>query len=132
MQKFRVKRGLSGLGLFATADIPAETYLTEYVGEKVSDAEADRRGGKYLFKISDEWTIDGRSRENLARYFNHSCAPNCYAELDEDAERVYFYTEETVRSGDELTVDYGQQYFDIEIAPHGCRCRRCATQSESN
>ena len=34
--------------------------MIEYVGEKITEAEANRRGGKYLFELNDDWTIDGK------------------------------------------------------------------------
>src|SRR5215212_8562184 len=34
---------IQGVGAFATRDIPKGTRIIEYVGEKISNAEADRR-----------------------------------------------------------------------------------------
>ena len=72
------------MGLFATEHIAKGTYIIEYTGEKISVEESDRRGGKYLFTVLDDVVIDGKGRENIARYINHSCRPNCYAEIDEE------------------------------------------------
>jgi SET domain-containing protein len=42
-----VKRSkLGGLGLFATRDFKKGEFIIEYIGEKLTTAEADRRGGK--------------------------------------------------------------------------------------
>ena len=76
---FRVGRSMTGLGLFATREIPKRTRITEYKGPLLSAKEAIRRenrGNKYLLEINSRWTIDGTSRSNVARYGNHSCNPN--------------------------------------------------------
>lgn len=125
MDKVAVKRGLHGLGLFATTELKRGDYLFEYTGERITAEEANRRGGKYLFELNDEWTIDGSSRKNIARYVNHACKPNCYAEHDVDQDRIFFYVKRKIQPGEELTVHYGKQYFTDIIEPMGCRCATC-------
>ena len=39
--------------------------------------KAENSGNRYLFEVNSRWTIDGKGRKNIARYFNHSCSPNC-------------------------------------------------------
>jgi uncharacterized protein len=124
-EKYRVavKRGLAGLGLFAQEDIPKDKFIIEYFGP-ILDAEAtDKKGGKYLFGIDDEYAIDGTSRHNKARYINHSCDPNCEPEID--GQRVLIYSIKAIKIGEELTYDYGKEYFNDYIKPHGCRCGAC-------
>lgn len=123
----QVKRASAGLGLFATQLIPKGTKVIEYVGERISNAEADRRGGRYLFEVNSRWTIDGKARDNLARYINHSCDPNC--EAREVRGRVFIYTIAPIAVGEELTYDYGEEYIKDIIAPEGCRCEVCQPQS---
>jgi SET domain-containing protein len=124
MKKFLVKRGLNGLGLYANTDFKKGEKILEYVGEIITVDEADRRGGKYLFELDEKWTIDGKSRDNIARYINHSCVPNCETEVD--GKRVFVYTIKKVTAGEELTYDYGKEYFKEYIAPKGCRCPKHA------
>ena len=114
-----------GLGLFAGKEFKKGDLIIEYIGEKISDEEGDRRGGKYLFELNDDWMIDGTTRKNTARYINHSCRPNCYPELDEAEERVFIYAKRKITPGEELTYNYGKNYFDIEIKPVGCKCAKC-------
>ncbi len=121
-----VKKSNAGLGLFANRDFKKGEHIIEYTGEKITDAEANRRGGKYLFTLNDNWTIDGKGRKNTARYINHSCKPNCYPELDDKEEHVNIYAKRNIKAGEEFTYNYGKQYFDIEIKPHGCRCSKCS------
>lgn len=126
-KKVIVKKSSAGLGLFATEPFAKGEFVIEYTGEVVSDAEAQRRGGKYLFELNDEWTIDGKGRENVARYINHSCKPNCYPELSEDEKQVFIYTKRKILPGEELTYNYGTDYFKRVIKPCGCRCSKCKT-----
>jgi SET domain-containing protein len=123
--KVAVKRSSAGLGLFAAKPLSRGELVIEYTGERISEAEANRRGGKYLFELNDDWAIDGKGRENLARYINHSCKPNCYPELTEDETQVFIYAKRKIAPGEELTYDYGKDYVDRLIKPHGCRCASC-------
>ena len=129
MKNFLVKRSSAGLGLFADKEFKKGELIIEYVGEKITEEEANRRGGKYLFELNDNWTIDGKARENTARYINHSCKPNCYPELDEKEEHVHIYAKRAIKPGEECTYNYGKFYFDTEIKPHGCKCAACQTKA---
>lgn len=121
-----VKRASAGLGLFARVEIPRGQKIIEYKGEKISNDEADRRGGKYLFTLSKNTVIDGKSRENRARYINHACKPNCYAEIDEDAGKVFYFAKRKIHPGEELSIHYGKEYFEDHIKPCGCKCPVCS------
>jgi SET domain-containing protein len=118
-----LKRSATGLGLFALRDIPRGRRIIEYVGELITDKEADRRRGKYLFDLGDGRCIDGRSRANLARYVNHSCRPNATAYVT--GRRVWVWSRRRILAGEEITIDYGPAYFDEHIRPKGCRCAAC-------
>ena len=124
----QVKRSSAGLGLFAAAPFVKGDLVIEYTGETIGADEANRRGGKYLFELNDDWTIDGKGRENIARYINHSCRPNCYPELNEDETKVFIYAKKKITPGEELTYNYGPDYFKRVIKPLGCRCRKCITK----
>ncbi len=124
--QLKVKRGLAGLGLFTNKIIAREEYILEYTGEVITEEEANRRGGKYLFTLNEKYVIDGKGRSNIARYINHSCKPNCYAELSHDEKQVFFRAEREIDSDEELTCDYGEVYFEDIIKPIGCRCSECS------
>ena len=118
-----VKRSSAGLGLFAGEDITNNTIVIEYTGERITTEEGDRRGGKYLFTLDDDWIIDGKNRENISRYINHACKPNCEAEIDEDEEKIFIRAVKNIKAGDELTYDYGKEYWLDHCQP--CRCTTC-------
>ena len=121
---FSVKRGSAGLGLFANVAFKKGDFIIEYTGEVISNDEADRRANRYIFEISARRSIDGSRRENLARYINHACRPNCEAEIDRG--RVMIYAKRNIKEGEELNYHYGKAYFDDFIKPVGCKCASCA------
>jgi len=119
--KTKVKRSSAGLGLFSGKDIKKGSFIIEYTGNILSSKEADARGGKYLFEINSRKVIDGSGRENKARYINHSCKPNC--EIDIKKGRVFVYARKNIKEGEELSYDYGKEYFNEYIKPCGCKCK---------
>ncbi len=121
--KLIVKRSHSGRGLFAAQDIPKGVRIIEYIGRPVSPEEQRRDSGKYLFWASETEMIDGNIKENTARFINHSCRPNCVAGGPDG--RVYIESRRRIKAGEELTYDYGIEYFLRHIQPHGCRCVKC-------
>lgn len=121
--KLLVKRSSAGLGLFAGEPIKKGTCVIEYVGRTISEKEAYTSRSKYLFEINKKVTIDGRPRWNKAGYINHSCRPNCDPEIRKG--RVYIMAIKNITEGEELNYDYGKEYWDDHIKPHGCRCAKC-------
>ncbi|MDP3645469.1 MAG: SET domain-containing protein-lysine N-methyltransferase [bacterium] len=113
-----------GHGLFATQFIRKGVCIVEYTGRKISTKIADTLGTRYLFEIDNEWTIDGSVRSNIARYINHSCDPNCDADIVDD--RILISAVRDIEKGEELSFDYGEEYLDEFIRPFGCKCASCA------
>ena len=129
-----VGRSATGLGLFAARPIKKTAYIVTYRGRRIPTAEAHRReresGAKYMFEIDRRWTIDGSSRRNLGRYLNHSCEPNAEAVLR--AGQIVFVALRDIEVGEEITLDYGEEYFELFIKPLGCRCAACAKPQRRN
>ncbi len=121
----RVKRSKAGLGLYALTEFKRGDFIVEYTGEHITDEEADKRSGKYLFILTKDLVIDGRGRSNIARYINHSCKPNAEAELDLDELKVRILARKKITAGEEITYDYGKEYWNHHIRPFGCRCQKC-------
>ena len=119
----KVKKGLSGFGVFAEESIKRDDFVIEYFGKVVSDEVADDVGGKYLFRLDGGKTILGNQKANVARFLNHSCKPNCEAEMD--GKRIFIYAKRNIAPGEELTYNYGKEYFDDHIGQN-CRCSSCA------
>jgi uncharacterized protein len=121
--KVRVGRSSAGLGLFAVEAIPKGKCIIEYKGRRISEAESYTSRSKYLFEITKKKTIDGTARSNIARYINHACKPN--SEIEIYKQRVYVFSKKNIKPGEELSYDYGKEYFDDYIKPLGCRCVSC-------
>ncbi|HUO80114.1 MAG TPA: SET domain-containing protein-lysine N-methyltransferase [Steroidobacteraceae bacterium] len=130
---YRVRRSkIHGTGVFATRRIARGERIVEYLGERVTHAEADRRyAGKadddnhtFLFTVDARTVIDAGVGGNAARYINHSCAPNCETVLED--RRVFIEAIEDIEAGAELCYDYMIER-DADDPPNidqvfGCRC----------
>jgi SET domain-containing protein len=125
-QRFKVKRTSSGFGLVTLKPIPKGKRIVEYTGPLVSNTIVDRSNGKYFFGINSKWSIDGSPRDNLARYINHSCRPNAEA-IQTTRRRVWIWSKRALKPGEEITYDYGKEYFEGIIKPVGCRCTKCGS-----
>ena len=123
---FRLGRARTGLGIFATRPIKKNLRIAEYKGQllNLKDAErAEARGNRYLYEVTKNWTIDGATRGNIARYFNHSCNPN--AESYNIGKRVFVRTIKNIEPGEEIVYDYGTDYLKNVIGKSNCQCPRC-------
>lgn len=122
--KFRLiaKRSSAGLGLYTVDPIKKGDKVIQYGGYKITDDEADQKGGKYLFDILDsKYTIDGTPRWNLARYANHACKSNCEAAWY--GQQVWICAKRNIAPGEELTYNYGKEYFqDLLGGAKHCKC----------
>lgn len=129
-RSFRVGRSTTGLGLFATRPIKRTAYIVTYRGRRLTDSEAERhdaRGAKYLFVVNSRWTIDGSPRWNLGRYVNHSCRPNAKAVGRNGG--IVFVASRRIEPDEEITIDYGREYFLHFVANGGCRCTPCRAKA---
>ena len=129
-RSFRVGRSATGLGLFATKPIKRAGYIATYRGRRISTEEAyrrERRGAKYMFELDHRWVIDGSPRWNVARYINHSCRPNAKPVVRKG--RIVFVALRSIAPGEEITYDYGREYFDYFFKKGGCRCAACRTKA---
>jgi len=82
---------LHGLGVFASRRIRKGARIIEYLGERVSHAEADRRyqhkdvgdAHTFLFIVDEQTVIDAGVQGNEARFVNHACDPNCESVIEQ-------------------------------------------------
>ena len=101
---------IDGLGVFAKRKIPRGTRIIEYTGEHVPVTalyhviEEGAPSHIYGFALDDGTAIDGARNGNDARFFNHSCRPNC--EPYNFDGHVYIYAMREILRGEELTFDY--------------------------
>ena len=122
---------IHNMGLFARRKIRKGTKVIEYIGEKLTKAESNRRGleieekakasgdgAVYIFELNKKYDIDGSVDYNYARFANHSCDPNCETDCIDD--HIWIIALRTIQKGEEITYDYG--YDLCHFLDHLCRC----------
>jgi SET domain-containing protein len=106
------KSSIQGKGAFARKKIKKGTRIIEYIGERISNKEADKRYDDdatdrphtFLFTVDAKTIIDAAVGGNAARFINHSCGPNCEAVNDDG--RIFIEAIKDIPKGAELTYDY--------------------------
>ena len=94
--------------------------------------EIDENGHTFLFTLNDDYVIDANVDGNVARWINHSCAPNCEAVLEENSkgkgrkDKVFIEAIRDIEPGEELTYNYGIVLDEPHTAKlkkiWGCKC----------
>jgi SET domain-containing protein len=124
---------IAGLGAFAIRPIKKGARIIEYTGERISNAEADRRYDEdkmkshhtFLFTLTSRTVVDAAVGGNEARFINHSCAPNCEAVIV-DGKRIYIEALTDIPVGTELVYDYQYERTDEHTAEderfYACHC----------
>ncbi|GLG97653.1 Histone-lysine N-methyltransferase trr [Gryllus bimaculatus] len=120
---------IQGLGLYAARDLERHTMVIEYIGEVIRTELSELREklyesknrGIYMFRLDEERVVDATLSGGLARYINHSCNPNCVAEIVEVERdlRIIIFAKRRIARGEELAYDYK---FDIEDDQHKIPC----------
>jgi SET domain-containing protein len=117
---------IHGLGGFAKCKLAKGIRILEYVGEKIDKQESARRcdaNNEFIFFLSEHQDIDGNFEWNPARYLNHSCLPNCEAQLD--GGHIWLVAARNIESGEELTFNYGFDLEDYRNYPCSCGSPNC-------
>lgn len=123
---------IQGLGGFAAVDIAKGTRIIEYTGEKITNAEADRRYDDehmqrhhtFLFILTERTVVDAAYEGNEARFINHSCDPNCEAVIERG--HIWIEAIQDIPAGTELVYDYqyedDPEYTQEDLKFYECRC----------
>ncbi len=132
-QPFEVRSSrVHGRGAFATRRIKKGTRVAEYLGERITHGEADRRyedcdvndNHTFLFVVDKRTVIDAEVDGNDARFLNHACDPNCESEIED--RRVFIDAIKDIAPGEELNYDYqiGRERGDPPNVDeiYACRC----------
>jgi SET domain-containing protein len=120
------KSNIHGMGGFARVDIRRGKRIIEYIGRKLSKAEGQaelQQQNVYIFTLDDEHDIDGSVSWNLARFLNHSCDPNCEAEIVRG--RIWIFARRHIKAGEELTYNYSHGLEGYEERPCQCGAHNC-------
>ena len=128
------KSNIHSRGVFAKKNIPEGVRIIEYVGEKITKKEAERRaeipfekskecinhGAVYIFELNKRYDIDGNVPYNTARFINHTCEPNCETLLMRG--HIWIVAIRDIKQGEELSYNYGYSFEDYES--HKCHCKK--------
>ncbi len=121
-----------GNGCFARRFIPKGTRVMEYLGERISHKEADKRyegadvndNHTFLFIADRKTVIDATKGGNESRWVNHHCDGNCESETEKG--RVFVDAIKDIQKGEELGYDYqiGRDKNDPPNVDeiYACRC----------
>jgi len=130
-----VKKSLiHGNGIIASKHIKKSSKIIEYIGDKISKAEGDKRSAKriknylnskdegsvYVFELNKKFDIDGSPLYNKARYINHSCNPNCEVNIMDD--KIWITAIKNIKKNEELCYDYGYTFDKTDFKDHPCKC----------
>tara|TARA_A100000164_G_C21457651_1_gene563038 strand:- start:89 stop:568 length:480 start_codon:yes stop_codon:yes gene_type:complete len=129
-----IKSKIHGIGIVASEDIKKNTKIIQYVGEKVTKKEGDKRsadrikkyinskneGSVYIFELNKRYDIDGSPKYNKARYINHSCNPNCEVCIINN--KIWIKSIKNIKKGSELFYDYGYAFDEDDFSDHICKC----------
>ncbi|XP_057712545.1 histone-lysine N-methyltransferase 2C isoform X1 [Corythoichthys intestinalis] len=120
---------IQGLGLFAARDMEKQAMVIEYNGTVLRNEVAIRKDKVYrsqnravfMFRIDSEHVVDATLSGGLARYINHSCAPNCVAEVVtfERGYKIIISCIRRIERGEELCFDH---QFDPVASQHKVAC----------
>ncbi len=133
----KVRRSrIHGRGVFALRRIPKGTRIIEYLGDRMTHAQADKRyddhderdNHTFLFSVDRGLVIDAGVDGNDARFINHSCGPNCESVIEH--RRVFIEAIHDIERGEELSYDYqiGRERDDppdVDVI-YACRCGSAA------
>ena len=106
-----------GLGVFATTPIKNGTFLTDYVGRVVPSEELLRdhpdAEPEYAFRVDDNTYIDAEDSSHWSKRMNHNALDGKVDfEVTASPPRVRFTAIRDIRKGEELTFDYGTEFWE--------------------
>ncbi|KAG9337338.1 hypothetical protein JZ751_028906 [Albula glossodonta] len=107
LQLFRTHK--MGWGVRTLQDIPQGTFVCEYVGEIISDSEADvRENDSYLFNL------DNKPNLFPVRVFT--------SHQDLRFPHIAFFSSRNISAGEELGFDYGDHFWEVKGKYFSCQC----------
>lgn len=127
---FRTSNG-RGWGVRSEQKIYQGQFLCQYVGEVITNEEAEKRGREYdangltyLFdldfnSVENVYTIDAAFSGNISHFINHSCDPNLgvwavWADcLDPNLPMLALFALRNIEAGEEICFDYLQKAGDV-------------------
>lgn len=120
-----------GYGIRANRTFMPNQIIVEYTGEIITQSECDERMNKrykdaecyYLMDFDQSMILDA-TRGSIARFVNHSCAPNCRMikwTVAGKPRMALFAGDNGIMTGEELTYDYNFNPYSVKNVQE-CRC----------
>lgn len=112
------KSAINGQGCFSKVLFKRGRKIAEYTGERISNAEANRRAQRRRLRIcaiNNRWSLDGSKGGNGTHYINHSCEPNSYMKILYG--HILFQALRDIHPGEEITIDY-----ESTLHPNSKKC----------
>ncbi|CAG8487845.1 10741_t:CDS:2 [Diversispora eburnea] len=122
---------LKGYGIRATGPLKKNQFIMEYLGEVIKYDVFQKRMRRYneeglqhfyFMSLQAGEIIDATDKGCIARFMNHSCAPNCYIQkwMVGEKYRIGIFTLRDIENGEELTFDYNADRYGSEA--QACHC----------
>ena len=112
---------IDGKGVFALGDFRRGQRAGELWGEVIFGSEGLRRARRRrriaIIDLDETLAIDASKSDSPFRYLNHSCEPNTFMRVGDGW--VRFYAKRGIRTGEELSCDYGETYHEGKLP---CLC----------
>lgn len=102
----------------------------EYMGEVITQEEAERRGRhydrqgmSYLFNLNRSQVIDATRYGTKTKFMNHSFDPNCRVQVTvvNGDHRIAILAKQNLPAGSEICFDYG---YGEDVAPQWAQGHR--------
>lgn len=112
------------LGLYAVRDFPADSKICPYGGKRINVKQyklEDKKGNKYILenihnKTKTFWDAQNPT-SSIARYANHGKG-QCIFHSEANG-KIYIVNEFPIEAGDEIFVNYGEDYWREEQFEQG-------------
>lgn len=125
-----------GYGVRANENIPAQTFIYEYIGEVIDEKAFRQRMVDYDLKkfkhfyfmmLKNDSFIDATVKGSMARFCNHSCSPNVYVDkwVVGKKLRMGLFSKRSIVKGEELTFDYNVDRYGAQSQPCYCGEPNC-------
>ncbi|CAG0913148.1 unnamed protein product [Notodromas monacha] len=130
VQIFKTSTRRRGWGLRSIEDVKQRQFVCQYAGEWITRTEAVRRNDMSYtleFHVEDALLLDAKYSGNVGRFINHSCKPNLALirvmkdKREHRFPRACLFALRDISAGEELTLNYGEQFW--KSVPYSCRCR---------
>eukprot|EP00939_MAST-03C_sp_MAST-3C-sp1_P003196 g3196.t1 len=106
---------IHGWGVFARQRFKKGDFVYQYVGELLSQNEADRRGKIYdklnlsfLFNLNEHLVIDATRKGSKIKFANHSDTPNCVPmiKMSGGDHHIAIFAKRDIEIGEEIKFNY--------------------------